>query len=77
MSEEQRARIQARLAEMTCRRASDPLTSRLLCAGWGENQDGTKTLWRVAPGPTLVEEVTIRSDTDPSDFEQLQVMLEV
>jgi hypothetical protein len=70
-----RERIQARLQEMTCVRASAPASGACL-RGWGPNEDGTRTLWLVGPGPSLSESVTIRDDVDPADFEQLQALLE-
>jgi hypothetical protein len=73
MTNERRARIQARLQEMTCSRASPPLDAFFL--GWGPNEDGTKTFWCVGPGLVLVEGTTVRADTDVADFEQLQALL--
>lgn len=73
MTNERRAKIQARLQEMTCHRASPPLASSFV--GWGPNEDGTKTFWSVGPGLVLVEGATVRHDTDIGDFEQLQVLL--
>lgn len=74
MNETRRERIRARLQEMTCVRASAPVSGACLL-GWGSNEDGTTTHWRVGPGPSLDEGVTLRDDVDPADFEQLQVML--
>lgn len=75
MHETRRDQIRARLRAMTCSRASGPTLGACLL-GWGSNEDGTKTHWRIGPGPSLVEGVTLRADTDPADFEQLQILLE-
>lgn len=75
MNEARRNRIRARLREMTCSRASGPVSGACR-VGWGSNEDGTKTLWGVGPGPSLVEGVTLCADADPADFEQLQILLD-
>lgn len=75
MNEARRERIRARLQEMTCVRASAP-ASGACPLGWGLNEDGTRTLWRMGPGLSLNEGVTLRADTDPADFEQLQNLLD-
>lgn len=71
MTETRREQIRARLREMTCVRASTPEAgaSRL---GWAPNADGTMTLWRIGPGMVLDEQVTLRADVEPADFEQLR-----
>lgn len=74
MQETRREQIRARLQEMTCVRASAPVSGACLL-GWGPNEDGTKTHWRVGPGPSLDEGPTLRADADPCDFEQLRLFL--
>jgi hypothetical protein len=60
---------------MTCVRAADPVGS--VCPrGWATNLDGTKTLWLVGPGPSLVEAVTLCVDVEPADYVQLQMLLD-
>lgn len=75
MTKARREQIEARLREMTCVRASTPVSGACIL-GWGPNEDGTMTLWSiVGPSRRVVEGATLRSDVDPADFEQLQVML--
>lgn len=75
MTDARREQIRQRLREMTCVRASAPVAGPCPL-GWTPNADGTCTLWRIGPGPSLVERVTLRADVEPADFEQLQLLLD-
>jgi hypothetical protein len=58
---------------MTCKRESAPIDAFFV--GWGPNQDGSKTFWRVGPGLQLIEGETVHADTDVDDFETLHEFL--
>jgi len=75
MTKLRREQIEARLREMTCVRASAPISNGCRLLGWGANEDGTMTFWLAGPNLSLQEGPTLRNDIDPADFEQLQVML--